>query len=85
MNVNQLLISENIALGHRVKNFKIRAMVNKKWKTIVTGSAIGNKFISLLSEPVLSNRFQIVIEDSFAEPEIMKFAVYDVPLKNTLK
>jgi alpha-L-fucosidase len=85
VNVNQVVISENIALGHRVKNFKIRAMVNKKWKTIVTGSAIGNKFISLLSEPVLSDRFQLVIEDSFAVPEIIKFAVYVVPLDHSSK
>ena len=80
MKVNQVVVSENIALGHLVKNFKIRAMVNKKWKTIVTGSAIGNKFIALMKEPVLADRIQLVIDNSFAEPEIVKFAVYDVSL-----
>ena len=82
MNVNQVVISENIALGHRVKNFKIRARVNKKWKTIVVGSAIGNKFITLLKESVFTDRIQLVIDNSFAEPEITKFAVYDVSLGN---
>ncbi len=85
MNVNQLLISENIALGHRVKNFKVLARVNRKWKTIVVGSAIGNKFIALLNEPVLTDRIQLVIENSFAEPEIVKFAVYDVSVKEQSK
>lgn len=76
--VNQFVIQEDIAKGHRVKSFRIQAQLNGRWKTIVHGSAIGNKYIHLLIEPVMAKKFRVQVDESFAEPDITNFAVHYV-------
>lgn len=80
--INQFVIQEDIAKGHRVKRFTIEALVTGKWKTIIKGSAIGNKYIQLLDKPVIAKKFRLKIDDVFAEPDITKFAVYHVNSNN---
>lgn len=76
--INQFLLQEDISQGHRIKRFQIQAFVNGKWKTIINGSAVGNKFIQLLNEPVVTKRIRFKADDICAEPVIKKFAVYYV-------
>ena len=76
--VNQFVLQENIAKGHRVKNFQVQAYVNGHWKTVWEGSAIGNKYICLLNEPVVTKKLRLKIGDAFAEPEITLFAAYNL-------
>lgn len=77
MPVNQFLIQENIANGHCVKRFNIQILANGKWKTIMNGSSIGNKYIKLLDKPIVTKKVRLIIEDVFAEPTIKMFAVYN--------
>lgn len=74
--VHYLVISENISKGHRVKKFKVQARVNGSWQTITEGTAIGHKFIYPLQQSVYTNQLRLVIEDVFAEPDIIHFSVY---------
>lgn len=76
--VNQFVVQEDIAKGHRVRRFSIQAFVNGKWQTVADGSAIGNKYIHLLDEPVVSRKFRLRVDEAVAEPDIIKFAVYKV-------
>ncbi|MEJ7736812.1 MAG: alpha-L-fucosidase [Chitinophagaceae bacterium] len=76
--INQFVIQEDIAKGHRIKNFSIHAQVNGKWKTLVQGSAVGNKYIHLLAKPVVSGKFRLQVDKSVAEPAIVNFGVYNI-------
>lgn len=76
--INQFLIQENIANGHCVKRFSIQVLTNGKWKTIINGSSIGNKYIQLLEKPVETKKVRFVIEEVFASPDITQFSVYQV-------
>jgi alpha-L-fucosidase len=77
--INQFVIQEEIAKGHRVKQFSVWAFVGGKWKELLEGESIGNKYIHLLEKPIVAKRFRLKIEDAVAEPEISNFALYYVP------
>jgi alpha-L-fucosidase len=74
--INAVMIQEDIALGHRIRKFRVQALVRGRWTDIVSGSAVGNKFIGVLPVPVTASRVKLVIEDSFAPPSVRNFAVY---------
>lgn len=74
--INYIVIQENIAKGHRVKQFKVQAQVKGKWVTVAQGSAIGHKFICPLQQTVTTNKLRLITDRFFAEPEIINFSVY---------
>jgi alpha-L-fucosidase len=75
--IRHIVIGENIAKGHRVKNFSVLARVRGKWVVVAGGTSIGQKFIHVLKEPVITTKLRLVIKESFAEPDITNFSVYD--------
>lgn len=76
--INQFVLQEDITKGHRVRRFSLQAQVKGKWQTMVSGSAIGHKYIHLLSEPVVARKFRLQIEESAGEPDISRFAVFHI-------
>lgn len=76
--VNQFVIQENIALGHRVRAFSLQAYVNGKWQTINKGTAIGNKYIYLSDRPIRTNKLRLRVDESVTEPDIVNFSVSNV-------
>lgn len=76
--VNQFVIQENIALGHRVRAFSIQVYQKGKWQTINKGTAIGNKYILLSDKHILAKKLRLVVDESVAQPDIINFAVYHV-------
>ncbi|SDD32660.1 alpha-L-fucosidase [Niabella drilacis] len=74
--VNQLVIQEAIENGQRVKRFSVEAWVNGKWVKQVAGTAIGNKFIYVLKQPVITSRLRLNIEAAFDKPIIKNFSAY---------
>ncbi|MEO6916828.1 MAG: glycoside hydrolase family 29, partial [Chitinophagaceae bacterium] len=76
--INQWVIRENISLGHRVKSFSIQALVNGKWQTINSGTAIGNKYIFLAEKSVATKKVRLLINEAVADPEIENFSVFEV-------
>lgn len=78
MPINQLVLQENIEIGHRVKRFRIEAKVNGRWKTIHQAESIGHKYIGLLEEPVRAKKFRFVADEVFAEPDLIVFSLYHI-------
>ena len=79
--INHLIIAENIATGERVREFKVEGKTAKGWKTLVTGTCIGHKFIARLQDIEVS-ALRLTIPNSLAEPAIKKFAAYQVSEKS---
>lgn len=74
--INQLVLQENIAKGHRVRRFSVQAKVGGRWQTVATGTAIGHKYIYLLDKSVVANQLRLRIEEAVAGPDITRFAVF---------
>lgn len=74
--INQLVVQEAIEKGHRIKQFRIQALVKGRWKTVASGSSVGHKYIHLLKEPVVAKQFRLLIDAAFSEPEVIHFAIY---------
>ncbi len=75
--INQIVISEDIQFGERVRRYQVKAFTNGNWTTICGGESIGNKRIQTF-ESVTTNRIRLVLDESIANPVIKEFAVYSV-------
>jgi alpha-L-fucosidase len=77
--INRFLIQENIALGQRVKSFKLEALVNDKWIELTAGTTIGYKRI-LRFPSVSVNKVRLLINDAKASPVISNLGFYNAPV-----
>ena len=73
--VSYVTLKEHIALGQRVKAFKVDANVDGKWETIASGTTIGYKRILKL-EPVNTAQLRIEILEAKACPVLSEIEVY---------
>lgn len=78
--VNMILLQEYIALGQRVKKFKIEVWREEKWQPVAEGTTIGYKRI-LLFPTVKTRRVRLAILDSRACPVINNVELYCLPGK----
>lgn len=76
-------IQEQIALGQRVQAYRIEALVDDAWQTIVTGTTIGYQKLDRFT-PVTAQKVRLVIEQSRACPVIHGFGLYYSPLTPAL-
>ncbi len=76
--MNQFVLLRNIALGYPIRSFSIQVYSKSKWKTIYSGTAIGNKYIFLAEKPIATKRIRLVINESVGEPEITSFSVFTI-------
>lgn len=75
--VNHVVLQEEIAMGERVRSFRIEARVERKWRIICEGSAIGHKYI-IKFEEVPVDRIKLIIDESIDTPLINNFSVFFV-------
>jgi len=77
---NRILLQEYIALGQRVAKFNINAWneQTQKWDVIQQATTIGYKRI-LRIPSVTTDKIQIEITESLAEPVLCNLEVYDAP------
>ena len=75
---NRFLVQEYIALGQRVKEFSIEALVDGEWKNIDTQTTIGYKRI-LRFDNVTSSKLRFNILDAKASPTISIIEVFHAP------
>lgn len=73
---DQVVISEKIEGGQRIRKFVVQVSRNGRWETIVSGSSVGHKFIKRLPEPVSCEKARVVVEQSIGQPLIKAFALY---------
>jgi len=79
---NRFLVREYIALGQRVKSFKVEALIKEQnksvWKGISKQTTIGNKRI-LRFPTVKASKIRFTVLDSKACPLISTIEVYNAP------
>lgn len=75
--VNYCIIQENIKNGERIRQYKVEAKVNGKWKTVCQGESVGHKRIEKF-EPVETDAVRLTVSEAIAQPDIMDFSVYSV-------
>ncbi len=76
IDLNRLLLQEYIALGQRVKAFKVEAMVNGSFQELDSQTTIGYKRILRLPDTKTS-KLRITILDAKACPTISNIEVYN--------
>jgi alpha-L-fucosidase len=80
---NNIEIMENIDNGHQIREFVIeKSLDGITWVPILTGSAIGHKFLSWI-EVQIAKQVRIKIQKKVGSPVISKFAIYKkIPLED---
>jgi alpha-L-fucosidase len=78
--VNRIVIQEYIKLGQRIQKYKVSALVNENWETLVEGTTIGHKVIRKF--PVIkTSMIKITFSKSKACPVISNIELYRAPGK----
>jgi alpha-L-fucosidase len=81
INANVLKISEYIALGQRIKSFHFEIKSENEWKSIKTGTTIGNKrLIRFTSNDI--DAIRITILETKGKPAISEIGFYKTPTLN---
>ncbi len=79
--VNRMLIQEYIPLGQRVKAFTVEALVEGKWREIISGTTIGYKRI-LRFPAVKTEKIRFTVTNAKACPVINNIELYRAPDKH---
>ena len=72
---NMFEIGEAIEYGHRVRGFKIEALVEGEWKTLYDGECIGYKWAEYFDE-VTTDTVRVSVYDAVAAPLLRSFGLY---------
>lgn len=80
-NVNQIVLSEDISKGERVRKFVLEGKTPKGWQSIFEGTCIGHKFIHRFDEHEFS-ALRLKIQESKGEAQILDFCAYYVENMN---
>ena len=75
--VNYCIIQENIKNGERIRQYKIEAKVDGKWKTVCTGESVGYKRIEKF-DPIEATALRLTVLQSIALPDITNFSAFSV-------
>ena len=75
--INHVIIQEEIALGERVRRYKVEGLVKGKWTKLCEGQSIGHKRIQQF-DSVECSKIRLTIEQFDELPSIKNFAVYQV-------
>ncbi|MBT4246554.1 MAG: glycoside hydrolase family 29, partial [Flavobacteriaceae bacterium] len=79
INANILKISEHIALGQRIKKFHFEIKLKNQWKSIKTGTTIGNKRLIRFTTNDI-NAIRITILETKDIPVISEIGLYKSPI-----
>ncbi|HSU67254.1 MAG TPA: alpha-L-fucosidase [Tepidisphaeraceae bacterium] len=74
--VDTIVLQEQIEWGERIRAWRVEAQVDGRWRTVASGSAVGQKCIRPI-RPITASGLRLVLLDSVEEPRIRKFAAYD--------
>lgn len=73
--VNYYMIQEDVKYGQRIRDYKIEAKVDGKWKAICNGTSVGHKRIESF-EPVETDAIRLVVKECLDTPVVINFSVY---------
>lgn len=63
--------------GERIRQYKIEAKVDGKWKTVCTGESVGHKRIEKF-DPIEATALRLTVLQSIALPDITNFSAFSV-------
>jgi alpha-L-fucosidase len=72
---NRSMVQEHIALGQRVENYTLEALVDGEWQPIIEGTTIGHKRLDRFDD-VTATQVRLTIAHSLACPTIRAFGLY---------
>ncbi len=75
--INQVVVSEEIAQGERVREFVVEGKTANGWQTLTRGQSIGHKYIATFDDIEVS-AVRLVVHKSRLKPVIRKMAVYKI-------
>jgi len=75
--VNQIIISEDIREGEKIRKYIIEAMVDGQWIVIASGESVGHKRIQKFDK-VKTSKIRLNIIEYKGEPNIKNFSVYNI-------
>jgi len=76
---NTALLQEDIALGERVQAYRLEAHVAGQWRTLGSGSVIGQKQLRRFAT-VTAQQVRLTIDRASGAPAIAEFGLYANPL-----
>ncbi len=79
---NLIRLREDIRLGQHLEQFDVEAFSQGSWKTVASGTTIGNCRLLRLPEPVTASRLRLKIARSLAPPVISEFGLFREPELN---
>ncbi|NND08476.1 MAG: alpha-L-fucosidase [Saprospiraceae bacterium] len=79
--INHIVLMEDIRKGERVRKFLVEGKTDSGWQTVIEGTCIGHKLIHPFDN-ITASSVRLRILESKGEPEILKFAIYQVDLES---
>ena len=76
---NVIRIQEPIAMGQRVRRYRMEIREDGEWRAVSAGTTIGHKKLDRLEAPVTSDQVRVVILDALAEPLIAEIGLHFDP------
>ena len=73
------MVQEDITQGQLVERFHVEILEPKsnQWKTIASATTIGYKRILRLTEKVTARAVRLVVDETRADPKILRVGVYN--------
>ena len=78
--IDTVVLEEQIALGERVRAYRLEGLVEGAWKLLAEGSAIGHKRIQPVA-PVVLLAVRLIATEAVGRPSIRTFALFDTGTK----
>ena len=75
--INHLILMEDYRKGHRIREYKIEALIGEDWKLISEGSAVGRMKIDYFPA-INASKIRVIITKSVNEPLIRSISIYYV-------
>jgi len=73
-----VMIQERIALGQRIKRFRVEVRDGDGWREVARGTTVGHKRL-LRIEPATARHVRLVIEASRGAPTLRRFGLFKQP------
>ena len=73
--INTVAFGEPPALGHRIRAYRVEALVDSEWKVLFTGESVG-AYCARRIDPVTAEAIRISVTEAIAEPMLYKLGVY---------
>lgn len=79
--ITQVLFSEDIQFGQRVREFEFQLYSKGKWVQMLKGTSIGHKYIAHVETPTAAKKFRLLIHSATDTAYIKQFSMFNTEKK----